>query len=865
MKSSFVASLMLVLLLCSIVVAEVPQLLNYQGRLTDTNGDPLNGSFPMEFRIYTALTGGSQVWTESHASVTVTEGVYQVLLGSVTPFSADLFSASTNRYLEIIIDSQLLSPRTRFTSVSYALKTAHSDSAGFASTAASAASAAPVGTAGGDLAGTYPSPTVDAIRGRTVATTAPTADQVLKWTGSQWAPADDVAGGGSVWQSSGNNIYYNAGNVGINTTTPSTELQVNGIITGTSFSGSGAGLTALNASNLSTGTIPSARFSGTYTSAVDFSNASNSFTGSGAGLTGISASNLGTGTLPSGRLSGAYSGNISLTNSSNTIMGNGSGLTGLSADALSSGTVDDARLETTINRTNFVASASISALDFITASGGVHVGGTSDPNNNLIVDGLSGFGGITSPVAPVHIKAVTDYGVRFVEDGTGTEYFDIGIDNSGNLEFRTDENTLALTLEDGTGHVGVNTDPSHPLHVYTGTTNANGIFIDHNGYASGDTRGLHIDHDNSGTGYTHGIYIDVDNAYTGNSWSYGIRSDVTNNGGTYGAQGIQSNVNGTSTGNKYGVYGNAYGSGDNYGIRGVAGGSATNYGGWFSAQGGTDDFGIYATGDKHYFYGNVGMGTLTPIYPLHVFPGSATRGIYVDHDHTTSGTIYGVYVDVDNTYTSTGSTYGGNFAASKNSGTSPSYGVRGTAAGTSTGTKYGVYGYSSGSGTRYAGYFNGYLFATTSSAGVKAFKIDHPLDPENKYLYHSSIESPDMMNVYNGNVILDSKGEAWVELPNYFEALNKDFRYQLTCIGGFAQVYIAEKVNNNRFKIAGGNPGLEISWQVTGIRQDPVAEHRRITVEVNKTETERGKYLDAEAYGQPRTRAVDYDPAEEEE
>jgi hypothetical protein len=90
------------------------------------------------------------------------------------------------------------------------------------------------------------------------------------------------------------------------------------------------------------------------------------------------------------------------------------------------------------------------------------------------------------------------------------------------------------------------------------------------------------------------------------------------------------------------------------------------------------------------------------------------------------------------------------------------------------------------------------------SKGGGSFKIDHPLDPANKYLYHSFVESPDMMNVYNGNVVLDANGEAVVVLPDWFEALNRDFRYQLTCIGGFAPVYIAEEIANNQFKIAGG-------------------------------------------------------------
>jgi hypothetical protein len=136
----------------------------------------------------------------------------------------------------------------------------------------------------------------------------------------------------------------------------------------------------------------------------------------------------------------------------------------------------------------------------------------------------------------------------------------------------------------------------------------------------------------------------------------------------------------------------------------------------------------------------------------------------------------------------------------------------------------------------------------TLTKGGGSFQIDHPLDPENKYLYHSFVESPDMMNVYNGNVILDATGEATVELPAYFEALNMDFRYQLTCIGAFAPVYIAQKISNNQFAIAGGEPGMEVSWQVTGIRHDKFAEANRIQVEVDKSAEEQGKYLHPQAY-----------------
>ncbi len=164
-----------------------------------------------------------------------------------------------------------------------------------------------------------------------------------------------------------------------------------------------------------------------------------------------------------------------------------------------------------------------------------------------------------------------------------------------------------------------------------------------------------------------------------------------------------------------------------------------------------------------------------------------------------------------------------------------------------------------------AGYFDGRVRIDGNlqvggelSKSSGSFKIDHPLYPANKYLSHSFVESPDMMNVYNGNVKLNSTGKAWIHLPEYFEELNKDFRYQLTCIGEFAQVYIEEKVTNNSFKIAGGNPGMEVSWQVTGIRQDAWANAHRIKVEVDKDEKAQGKYLNPELFGMDETHSIKY-------
>ena len=176
----------------------------------------------------------------------------------------------------------------------------------------------------------------------------------------------------------------------------------------------------------------------------------------------------------------------------------------------------------------------------------------------------------------------------------------------------------------------------------------------------------------------------------------------------------------------------------------------------------------------------------------------------------------------------------------------------------------------------YAAILNGKVKVTGNleKAGG-SFKIDHPLDPANKYLCHSFVESPDMKNVYDGVVILDRKGKADIELPNWFGALNKDFRYQLTAIGAPGpNLYIAEEIpeattsnygskssnknNNSSFSIAGGTSGMKVSWQVTGIRKDPWANAHRIQVEEDKPAKERGYYLHPDVYGQPEDKGISH-------
>ena len=136
------------------------------------------------------------------------------------------------------------------------------------------------------------------------------------------------------------------------------------------------------------------------------------------------------------------------------------------------------------------------------------------------------------------------------------------------------------------------------------------------------------------------------------------------------------------------------------------------------------------------------------------------------------------------------------------------------------------------------------------SSGVKEFVIDHPLDPANKLLRHYAAEGPEPFNVYRGSVTLDSEGTASVELPAYFAAINRDETYQLTAIGAPAPgLYVAEKVTGGRFRIAGGPAGLEVSWAVTGTRNDAWVRSRPPAAEVDKPEGWRGRYLAPSLFG----------------
>ena len=252
----------------------------------------------------------------------------------------------------------------------------------------------------------------------------------------------------------------------------------------------------------------------------------------------------------------------------------------------------------------------------------------------------------------------------------------------------------------------------------------------------------------------------------------------------------------------------------------------------------------------------LGLASATTGFPYGVYGESAApggTGIRGEVSGTGTGPGWGVAGEVNGTGGPSGDGVGG-----------AAIGVRGVSNSSSSDTNWrvGVYGANSSSATNsYAGYFAGKVAVTGSmSKGSGTFKIDHPLDPENKWLYHSFVESPDMMNVYNGNVVTDADGFATITLPPYFEALNKDFRYQVTVIDesgdDFIMAKVFRKLANNQFVVKTSQGAVEVSWQVTGIRKDPFANANRVIPEVDKVEGEKGLYIHPEAWGQPAEKGM---------
>lgn len=262
--------------------------------------------------------------------------------------------------------------------------------------------------------------------------------------------------------------------------------------------------------------------------------------------------------------------------------------------------------------------------------------------------------------------------------------------------------------------------------------------------------------------------------------------------------------------------------------------------------------------------GRLGIGSINQDYK---FTAEGGRSTFFTNDpfrstvefrNGANPTYYSARIGIESWATGEGSDFdvaSGAFRAV--GGTSRNWGLNAEAYGNAGTTNYGIVANASG-GTSYAGYFVGNNHTVgTLSATTKTFKIDHPLDPYNKYLNHSSIESDEMMNLYRGITKTDDDGYATVEVPNWFSALNENIQYQLTVVDegdsdDFVMAKVVQKLENNKFRIRTNVPNVEVNWMLTGVRIDKSARFRPVVVEEEKPEQFKGKLLDPLAYGKTR-------------
>lgn len=357
----------------------------------------------------------------------------------------------------------------------------------------------------------------------------------------------------------------------------------------------------------------------------------------------------------------------------------------------------------------------------------------------------------------------------------------------------------------------------------------------------------------------------------------GIGGDFQSDGpGGIALKGIST----STTGGSYGGYFSSA-STTGYGVRGIsAATSGANYGGFFqnASPAGNGVYGIASASSGGTFgvHGRVNSTVGTAVFGESAAGTGANFGVYgqnqstggygvVGYAKSLTGGTYGGFFDNLSTggvgafgrvVATTGTTYGGYFTAASTS----ARGAMGVAT-AATGTTYGLVGATS-SPSGFGVYSNGVL----GGSGTKPFRIDHPLDPENKYLFHYSSEGPEPLNVYSGNIVTDSQGRAWVQLPNYFGEINKNPRYQLTVLSDgndFVQAMVSKKIANNRFQIHTSRPNIEVSWRIEATRNDRFVQAYGAPVEVDKTDSERGTYQRPELYGKPKEMGTFYRAEEE--
>lgn len=589
--------------------------------------------------------------------------------------------------------------------------------------------------------------------------------------------------------------------------------NISGAMIAGGFQGNGPQITNLNASNLTLGIVPDARLNvgGDLAGPLSTSNV--------RGLRGNPIS-------PSAPTAGDFlkwNGSFWDPNS------NGGSLTNLNASNLATGTVPDGRLLLGGDLLGQLSTAGVVGIR------GRPISTTAPSTNDVLTwngtqwapaPGGGGGGGFTLPYSGTNNYSYSVFQISNASSGSGAiavegiSLGEIGVRGTGRFGVRGESSDSG-----GAGVHGKGTNPS----IISEQAGVQGES------AGGEGRGV-FGYATATAGLNKGVYGRTD---SGNG--YGVYGICTSTGGqNFGVYGETSSASGQAVkGHATAASGNTLGgvfvsdSPTGIGVQGEAsyGASGLNYGVWGQASG-DQARGVYGYAPR---------------------PSGNTYGGYFQADSDSGTGVFGFLPDTG--FTTNYAVYGLSNSASGR-------GVYGFASGTNAGySPYGVRGYCSTS----SGGFAVYAAGDMGASGLKPFRIDHPLDPENKYLLHYATESPFPQNFYSGNIVTDGKGYAWIELPDYFEEINRNFKYQLTVVDEsdsdqFIWAKVVHKIQQNRFCIRTNLPRVEVSWRVEADRNDLRVRFNRPTDVREKSPVEQGKYQHPEYYGFGPERGMDYDP-----
>ena len=834
----------------------VPALVPYSGMVREFSGQA--GDLGVTFLIFKDEQGGEPLWAETQTVAVDASGRFKVHLGGSTPsgLPGDLFSTGEARWLEIQVAGQNPQPRVLLASVPYALKAADA-----ATLDGLPASAFVLAGTGSRTATAVASPAIVPDLVSTVTTTGGTANNLAKFSG-----ASTIV----------NSILFDNGtDVGIGTTTPTTTLDVNGtaLVSGALTANGGATiggslvLPALgtataaggfnsqlikietSAYNSSTQEVVDPRFeweaveNGNNTAAPSATlNLLSSTTTAGATETGFSFNPNGTINFAPGQtFPGTGSGTI-------TGVTAGTALTGGGTTGTVTLNVDTTKVPLLTSANTFGASQALSTGDlslgstFSATSGVINIGGIpfvhgySKGNDNVFVGDAGNFTTTGFDTSAVGFGALAKQSSGFNNTAIGTEA--LAGDTTGYGNTAIGEGSLGSNTT-GVDNTAIG-EYSGPISAALNNTTAVGFFANvgqSNTMVLGNTTPTPgAEFVNVGIG-TETPVSTMEMSVSANG-AVGPVLTLTNPGGN--SESGPGEAAAAVDFNTVPVASSGYLPGARMEAIDDGSGSA----------------------DLEFLTNNVGYSVGSLQSDMKIFNNGE---VYISSSEGASLTVLGAQFESYSVEA---------LAANNNDGF---YGAGGDADGSTTGGNGGdFYGGNATSGTggygiyAYPGLSNGTTGKAalldgnvqvngTLSADLKEFKIDDPIDPANKYLIHSSIESSEMVNIYSGNVTTDELGFATVTLPDWFEAANGDFRYQLTVVGGqFAQAIVSTEIHDHEFTISTNATRVKVSWQVTGVRQDAYAKAHPMAAEEAKDEHERGFYIHPELYGQPEEKQIEW-------